>query len=155
MPLGSWLPFLTGVQQTLQGQPWLYNGIFVLLIIFFSYFYTALTFKADDVADNIKKQGGYIPGIRPGRQTADFIERVLNRITFGGAIYLAAICVIPSIISSLLGVRFTFGGTALLIVVGVALDTVQQIEGHLISRNYEGFAGPRGPRIRGRVRAAA
>ena len=123
----------------------------MLLIIFFSYFYTALTFRPDDVADNIKKQGGYIPGIRPGRQTADFIERVLNRITFGGAIYLATICVIPSVISGALGVPFRFGGTALLIVVGVALDTVQQIEGHLISRNYEGFAGPRGPRIRGRI----
>jgi preprotein translocase subunit SecY len=153
--LGTWFPFLQGAQRAIEGNLWIYNGIFVLLVIFFSYFYTALTFRPDDVADNIKKQGGYIPGIRPGRQTADYIERVLNRITFGGAIYLAAICVIPSVISSMLGVRFTFGGTALLIVVGVALDTVQQIEGHLISRNYEGFAGPRGPRIRGRVRAAA
>ena len=153
--LGTWFPFLQGVQRGIEASPWVYNGIFVLLIIFFAYFYTALTFRPDDVADNIKKQGGYIPGIRPGRQTADFIEGVLNRITFGGALYLAAICVIPSIISNVLGVRFTFGGTALLIVVGVALDTVQQIEGHLISRNYEGFAGPRGPRIRGRVRVAA
>ncbi|MBF5041028.1 preprotein translocase subunit SecY [Aggregicoccus sp. 17bor-14] len=153
--LGTWFPFLQSFERAITGNLWIYNGIFVLLVIFFSYFYTALTFKPDDVADNIKKQGGYIPGIRPGRQTADYIERVLNRITFGGAIYLAAICVIPSVISSLLGVHFTFGGTALLIVVGVALDTVQQIEGHLISRNYEGFAGPRGPRIRGRVRVAA
>ena len=80
---------------------------------------------------------------------------MLNRITFGGGVYLAAICVIPSVISNVMGVNFSFGGTALLIVVGVALDTVQQIEGHLISRNYEGFAGPRGPRIRGRVRVAA
>jgi preprotein translocase subunit SecY len=153
--LGTWVPFLQGVQRVIEANLWVYNGLFVLLVIFFSYFYTALTFRPDDVADNIKKQGGYIPGIRPGRQTADFIERVLNRITFGGAIYLAVICVIPSVISGLLGVQFTFGGTALLIVVGVALDTVQQIEGHLISRNYEGFAGPRGPRIRGRVRVAA
>jgi preprotein translocase subunit SecY len=153
--LGTWFPFLQGIQRAIEGNLWVYNGIFVLLVVFFSYFYTALTFKADDVADNIKKQGGYIPGIRPGRQTADFIERVLNRITFGGALYLAAICVVPSIVSSMLGQNFTFGGTALLIVVGVALDTVQQIEGHLISRNYEGFAGPRGPRIRGRVRVAA
>ena len=153
--LGTWFPFLQGVQRSIESSPWVYNGIFVLLIIFFSYFYTALTFRPDDVADNIKKQGGYIPGIRPGRQTADFIEGVLNRITFGGALYLAAICVVPSIITNMLGVRFTFGGTALLIVVGVALDTVQQIEGHLISRNYAGFAGPRGPRIRGRVRVAA
>ena len=153
--LGTWFPFLQDFQRAIEGNLWIYNGLFVLMVIFFAYFYTALTFRPDDVADNIKKQGGYIPGIRPGRQTAEFIERVLNRLTFGGAIYLAVICVIPSVISGLLGVRFTFGGTALLIVVGVALDTVQQIEGHLISRNYEGFAGPRGPRIRGRVRVAA
>jgi len=153
--LGTWFPFLQGFQRAIEGNLWIYNGLFVLMVIFFAYFYTALTFRPDDVADNIKKQGGYIPGIRPGRQTAEFIERVLNRLTFGGAIYLSVVCVIPSIISGLLGVRFTFGGTALLIVVGVALDTVQQIEGHLISRNYEGFAGPRGPRIRGRVRVAA
>ncbi len=153
--LGTWFPFLQDFQRAIEGNLWIYNGLFVLLVIFFAYFYTALTFRPDDVADNIKKQGGYIPGIRPGRQTAEFIERVLNRLTFGGALYLAVICVIPSVISGLLGVQFTFGGTALLIVVGVALDTVQQIEGHLISRNYEGFAGPRGPRIRGRVRVAA
>ena len=153
--LGTWFPFLQGVQRGIEASPWVYNGIFVLLIIFFAYFYTALTFRPDDVADNIKKQGGYIPGIRPGRQTADFIERVLSRVTFGGAIYLATICVIPTILTTWLKVPFAFGGTALLIVVGVALDTVNQIEGHLISRNYEGFAGPRGPRIRGRVRVAA
>ncbi|SDE44623.1 MULTISPECIES: preprotein translocase subunit SecY [Myxococcus] len=153
--LGTWFPFLQGFQRAIEGNLWIYNGLFVVMVIFFAYFYTALTFRPDDVADNIKKQGGYIPGIRPGRQTAEFIERVLNRLTFGGAIYLSVVCVIPSVISGLLGVRFTFGGTALLIVVGVALDTVQQIEGHLISRNYEGFAGPRGPRIRGRVRVAA
>jgi preprotein translocase subunit SecY len=153
--LGNWLPFMSTLDQTLSANIWLYGGAFVLLIIFFSYFYTALTFKPDDVADNIKKQGGYIPGIRPGRQTADFIERVLFRITFGGALYLATICVIPMVLSNAMALPFAFGGTALLIVVGVALDTVQQIEGHLISRNYEGFAGPRGPRIRGRVRAAA
>jgi len=153
--LGNFAPFLLDVQRMLEANIWVYNGIFVLLIIFFSYFYTALTFRPDDVADNIKKQGGYIPGIRPGRQTADYISRVLNRITFGGAVYLATICVIPSVISGVLGINFPFGGTAILIVVGVALDTVQQIEGHLISRNYEGFAGPRGPRIRGRMRVAA
>ena len=153
--LGTWVPGLESFRQSLEGNLWLYNGLFVLLVVFFAFFYTALTFRPDDVADNIKKQGGYIPGIRPGRQTADFIEGVLNRITFGGALYLAAICVIPSVLSQVLSVPFAFGGTALLIVVGVALDTVNQIEGHLISRNYEGFAGPRGPRIRGRVRVAA
>lgn len=151
--LSQWVPGMGGLQRALQSNVWVYNGLFVALIVFFAFFYTSLTFRADDVADNIKKQGGYIPGIRPGRQTADFIERVLNRLTFGGAIYLAVVCVIPSVISGVLGVPFYFGGTALLIVVGVALDTVQQIEQHLITRNYEGFAGPRGPRIRGRVRS--
>ena len=153
--LSNWIPFLGAFDRGLLGNVWVHNGVFVVLIVLCSYFYTALTFRSDDVADNIKKQGGYIPGIRPGRQTSSFIERVLNRITFGGAIYLATVCIIPSIISSLVGVSFPFGGTALLIVVGVALDTVQQIEGHLISRNYEGFAGPKGHRIRGRIRAAA
>lgn len=152
--LSQWVPGMSGLQRALQSNVWVYNGLFVALIVFFAFFYTSLTFRADDVADNIKKQGGYIPGIRPGRQTADFIERVLNRLTFGGAIYLATVCVIPSVISGVLGVPFYFGGTALLIVVGVALDTVQQIEQHLITRNYEGFAGPRGPRIRGRVRSS-
>jgi len=153
--LSAWFPFFQSLQRAIESNLWVYNGIFVVLVIGFTYFYTALTFRADDVADNIKKQGGYIPGIRPGRQTADYIERVLNRVTFGGAVYLATICVIPSIITSQLGRGLGFGGTALLIVVGVALDTVQQVEGHLISRNYEGFAGPRGSRIRGRLRTAA
>ena len=153
--LGNFLTPLQPIERALNGSIWLYNGAFVLLNIFFTFFYTALTFRADDVADNIKKQGGYIPGIRPGRQTAEFIDRVLNRLTFGGSIYLSAVCVIPSVISSVMGVRFPFGGTALLIIVGVALDTVTQIEGHLISRNYEGFAGPRSKRIRSRLRMAA
>ncbi|PZR09878.1 MAG: preprotein translocase subunit SecY [Archangium gephyra] len=154
--LATWVPGLAGVQRALQSNQWVYSGLFVALILFFAFFYTSLTFRADDVADNIKKQGGYIPGIRPGRQTADFIERVLNRLTFGGAMYLAAICILPTVIANVLQVPgFYFGGTALLIVVGVALDTVQQIEQHLITRNYEGFAGPRGPRIRGRIRSDA
>jgi preprotein translocase subunit SecY len=109
-----------------------------------------VTFNPVDVADNLKKYGGYIPGIRPGKKTADYIDFVLSRITFGGAIYLAAICVLPTVITNWWNVQFYFGGTSLLIVVGVALDTVQQIEGHLITRHYEGFTGPRGPRIRGR-----
>ena len=127
-----------------------YNVIYVALIIFFCYFYTAVTFNPVDVADNLKKQGGFIPGIRPGKRTADYIERVLSRITFGGAVYIAAVCVLPTYLQAGFGVPFYFGGTSLLIVVGVALDTAQQIEYHLISRNYEGFAGGRGPRLRGR-----
>jgi preprotein translocase subunit SecY len=148
--LGGWFPALGWVSGALQPGSIIYNVVYVLLIIFFAYFYTAVTFNPVDVADNLKKYGGYIPGIRPGKKTADYIDHVLSRITFGGAIYLAVVCVLPTIITSEFNVSFYFGGTSLLIVVGVALDTVQQIEGHLITRHYEGFTGPRGPRIRGR-----
>jgi preprotein translocase subunit SecY len=128
----------------------LYNAIYVGLIMFFAYFYTGVLINPDDVADNIKKGGGYIPGIRPGKRTAEYIERILNRITLVGAIYLSAVCVLPVLLSSQAQVPFFFGGTALLIVVGVALDTVGQIEAHLLSRNYDAFV--RGARIRGRGR---
>jgi preprotein translocase subunit SecY len=148
--LAGWFPFLGALQTALSPGTWIYNVIYVGLIIFFAYFYTAVTFNPVDVADNLKKNGGYIPGIRPGKSTATYIDHVLSRITFGGAMYLSAICVLPTIITNEFGVTFYFGGTSLLIVVGVALDTVQQIEGHLITRHYEGFTGPRGPRIRGR-----
>ena len=148
--LASWFPFLSRVSDELHPGTWTYNVIYVLFIIFFAYFYTSVTFNPVDVADNLKKYGGYIPGIRPGKSTADYIDHVLSRITFGGAIYIAAVCVLPTLLIAQFGVPFYFGGTALLIVVGVALDTVQQIEGHLITRHYEGFTGPRGPRIRGR-----
>ncbi len=148
--LAGWFPFLGAVNDAIRPGTWIYDVVYVVLIIFFAYFYTAVTFNPVDVADNLKKYGGYIPGIRPGKKTADYIDYVLSRITFGGAIYLAAICVLPTIITSEFNVQFYFGGTSLLIVVGVALDTVQQIEGHLITRHYEGFTGPRGPRIRGR-----
>jgi preprotein translocase subunit SecY len=148
--LASWFPFLQRVSNEMSPGTWIYNVLYVLFIIFFAYFYTAVTFNPVDVADNLKKYGGYIPGIRPGKTTADYIDHVLTRITFGGAVYIAAVCVLPTLLISRFGVPFYFGGTALLIVVGVALDTVQQIEGHLITRHYEGFTGPRGPRIRGR-----
>ncbi|MFH2044570.1 MAG: preprotein translocase subunit SecY [Pseudomonadota bacterium] len=128
----------------------IYEIIFVGMIIFFCYFYTAITFNPVDVAENMKKQGGYIPGIRPGKRTADYIDKVLTRITLGGAIYVSAICVLPSILISKLSVPFYFGGTALLIVVGVAIDTVSQIESHMISRNYEGFLKKGGAKIKGR-----
>ncbi len=118
---------------------WYYDIVYVALIVFFCYFYTAVTFNPVDVADNLKKYGGFIPGIRPGRFTADYIDRVLSRITLGGAIYVSAVCVLPTILIARFNVPFFFGGTALLIVVGVALDTVAQIETHLLTRNYEGF----------------
>ncbi len=148
--LAGWFPFLQRVSDAIQPGSLIYNTIYVVFIIFFAYFYTAVTFNPVDVADNLKKYGGYVPGIRPGKTTADYIDHVLSRITFGGAVYIAAVCVLPTFLISEFGVPFYFGGTALLIVVGVALDTVQQIEGHLITRHYEGFTGPRGPRIRGR-----
>ena len=129
---------------------WLFQTGYVLLIFFFCFFYTAVTFQAVDVADNLKKQQANIPGIRPGKQTAEYIDRVLTRITFGGAMYVAAVCVVPQVVAQMFRVPFAFGGTSIMIVVGVALDTVSQIEAQLITRHYEGFAGPGGPRIRGR-----
>ncbi|MFI5288005.1 MAG: preprotein translocase subunit SecY [Polyangia bacterium] len=137
--------------EALQPGDWRYNVVYVALNIFFCYFYTAVTFNPVDVADNMKKYGGFIPGIRPGKATAEYIDRVLTRLTFGGAVYISAVCVLPTFMTDRFKVPFYFGGTSLLIVVGVALDTVQQIESHLISRNYEGFTGPKGPRVRGRA----
>jgi len=127
------------LQEQLQwGMP-LYNLLYVTFIIFFCYFYTAVTFNPVDVADNMKKYGGFVPGIRPGKKTAEYIDKILTRITLGGAIYVSVICVLPSILIARFNVPFYFGGTGLLIVVGVAMDTVQQIESHLITRHYEGF----------------
>jgi preprotein translocase subunit SecY len=116
-----------------------YELLFVAFIIFFCYFYTAVTFNPVDVADNMKKYGGFVPGIRPGKKTAEYIDKILTRITLGGAIYVSVICVLPSILIARFNVPFYFGGTGLLIVVGVAMDTIQQIESHLITRHYEGF----------------
>ncbi|MDZ7579786.1 MAG: preprotein translocase subunit SecY [Deltaproteobacteria bacterium] len=127
-----------------------YEVLFVGLIFFFCYFYTAVTFNPVDVADNMKKQGGYIPGIRPGKRTADYIDKVLTRITLGGALYVSVVCVLPSILITQFNVPFYFGGTALLIVVGVAIDTVAQMESHMLSRHYEGFLKKSGGRIKGR-----
>jgi preprotein translocase subunit SecY len=152
--LGQFFPdsdVMQGVSSALRPTEWVYNVVYVGLIIFFTFFYTAVTFNPVDVADNMKKFGGYIPGVRPGKQTAEYIERVLTRITTGGALYLAVVCVLPNVLlSSQPNLPFYFGGTALLIVVGVALDTVNQIESHLITRNYEGFSGGVGSKIRGR-----
>ncbi|MBW2281461.1 MAG: preprotein translocase subunit SecY [Deltaproteobacteria bacterium] len=126
----------------------LYNVVYVGLIIFFAYFYTGVMIDPDDVAENIKKNGGYIPGIRPGQRTASYIHRVLNRTTAIGAVYLAGVCILPVLLAGQFNVPFYFGGTALLIVVGVALDTVSQVEAHLVTRSYDSFV--QGVRIRGR-----
>jgi len=142
------IPWVQQIAKSLTPGHLVYNIFFVAFIIFFCYFYTAVTFNPADVAENIKKHGGYIPGIRPGKETSDFMDSVLTRLTFAGAIYISIVCVLPSILIGKFNLPFYFGGTALLIAVGVGMDTVAQIESHLITRNYEGFL--KGVRIRGR-----
>jgi len=110
-----------------------------LWIVLFTYFYTAVTFNPVDQADNLRKYGGFIPGVRPGRPTAEFLDRILARLTFPGALYLAAVAALPTILINQTSANFFFGGTSLLIVVGVALDTMKQLEAQLMMRNYEGF----------------
>ncbi len=136
-------------------QGWVHTALYAGLIIFFAYFYTAVSFNPVDVSENMKKYGGFIPGIRPGRNTSDYIDRVLTRITLGGALYVALICVLPEFLIRQFGIpsslAYTFGGTSLMIVVGVAMDTLAQIESHLLTRHYEGFLGAKaGGRFRGR-----
>lgn len=142
------IPWVQNAAKSLSPGNWVYNVFFVAFIVFFCYFYTAVTFNPHDVAENIKKQGGYIPGIRPGKETSEFMDSVLSRLTFAGAIYISIVCVLPTILIGKFNLPFYFGGTALLIAVGVGMDTVAQIESHLITRNYEGFL--KGVRIRGR-----
>jgi len=125
-----------------------YYICYIAMIVFFCFFYTAVQFKPDDVAENLKKNGGFIPGIRPGKKTADFLDKILTRLTVVGAIYLSAVCVLPTLLIAQFNIPFFFGGTALLIVVGVGIDTISQIESHLHMRNYEGFM--KQGRIKGR-----
>jgi len=140
--------WVQSVAQALGPGHWLHMILYVGFIIFFCFFYTAIVFNPVDVSDNMKKYGGFIPGIRPGRPTAEYIDKVLSRITLGGAIYISAVCVLPTLLITRFGVPFYFGGTALLIVIGVAMDTLAQIEAHMLSRHYEGFL--KKGRIRGR-----
>ncbi|NJD38205.1 MAG: preprotein translocase subunit SecY [Geobacter sp.] len=144
------IPVVQAFARMMTPDHWLYNIFYVAFIIFFCYFYTAVTFNPVDVAENIKRHGGYIPGIRPGNETSTYMDSILTRLTFAGAIYISLVCVLPSILINGLNLNlpFYFGGTSLLIVVGVGMDTVAQIESHLITRNYEGFL--KGVRIRGR-----
>jgi preprotein translocase subunit SecY len=172
--LGSRWPFLKSVERNLAwGEP-LYTVIYITMIILFAFFYVGIVFNPTELADNMRKNGGFIPGIRPGRSTSEYVSMILKRLTFIGAIYLALVCLLPEWmirgihlnhlpyflggdwfdrhfpqwILNGLGVNFYFGGTSLLIVVGVAMDTVQQLEAQLVMRNYEGFA--RKGRLRGR-----
>ncbi len=142
-------PWMQTVARALSPATVVYTLLYAIAIIFFTYFYTAIVFNPTDVADNMKKYGGFIPGIRPGARTAEFIEKVLDRITLVGAIYLALISILPEFLITTMNVPFFFGGTSLLIVVGVALDTVQQVESHLLMRHYEGFL--KKSRIKGRL----
>ncbi|RKX27051.1 MAG: preprotein translocase subunit SecY [Candidatus Zixiibacteriota bacterium] len=125
-----------------------YSMIYGIIIIFFAYFYTAIVFNPMEIADNMRKNGGYIPGIRPGKNTSQYVEKILTRITLPGAIFFAAIAILPWVLIGQFNVNFFFGGTGLLIVVGVALDTLQQVESHLMMRHYDGFM--KKGKIRGR-----
>jgi len=133
------IPWVQGIAKQLSPGTTMYTLLYVGLIFFFSYFYTAVIFNPVDIAENLQKHGGFIPGIRPGQRTSDYIYRVLTRLTFVGAVYLAIVCVMPELLIQSFNVPFYFGGTSLLIAVGVALDTVSQIESHLMTRSYEGF----------------
>jgi preprotein translocase subunit SecY len=172
--LGSRWPFLKGIADKLKwGEP-LYTLVYISMILLFAFFYVGIVFNPTEVADNMRKNGGFVPGIRPGRSTSEYIAGILKRLTFIGAVYLALVCLLPEwMIAGIhlnhlpiwlggdwfdrhfpqwilngLGVAFYFGGTSLLIVVGVAMDTVQQLEAQLVMRNYDGFA--RKGRLRGR-----
>ncbi len=133
------IPIMQTISALLTPGTLVYSMIFVGAIFFFCYFYTAVIFNPVDVADNMKKHGGYVPGIRPGAKTSDYIDQILTKLTFYGAIYLSFICILPDYLIKYLNIPFYFGGTSLLIVVGVSLDTMQQIESHLVMRNYDGF----------------
>lgn len=142
-------PYMKRFSELLTPGSFLHELLYIAFIIFFCFFYTAIVFNPDNVSDNMKKYGGYIPGIRPGKKTSEYIERILSRVTLIGAIYISFVCVLPTLLVKKFNVPFYFGGTALLIVVGVALDTIQQIESHLILRHYEGLTG-KSKRLKGR-----
>jgi len=145
--------FLSSISQAFQPGGLWYNIAYTVLILFFTYFYTSIIFNPVDLAENLKKQGAFIPGVKPGAKTVDYIDYVLTRITLAGAVYLASIALLPWLMLSALNIQgFQFGGTSLLIVVGVALDTVQQMQQHLLLRHYEGFMKKGRVRFRGRQR---
>lgn len=144
------VPFLQSLQVALIPGDWRHILLYVGLIVFFCFFYTAVVFNPVDVADNLKKNQASIPGIRPGKSTAEYIDTALSRVTVVGAIYISLVCILPELLVANFQIQFYFGGTALLIVVGVALDTVRQIEDHLTNRHYDGFNAPatNRPRLR-------
>jgi preprotein translocase subunit SecY len=137
--VGELIPGARGLATFFQPNGWAYIVGETVFIVLFTYFYTAVTFNPVDQADNLKKYGGFIPGVRPGRPTAEFLDRILARLTFPGALYLASVAALPTILINQTSANFYFGGTSILIVVGVALDTMKQLEAQLMMRNYEGF----------------
>jgi len=137
--IGELLPGAKGISTFFTPNGWAYIVGETIFIVLFTYFYTAVTFNPVDQADNLKKYGGFIPGVRPGRPTAEFLDRILARLTFPGALYLAAVAALPTILINQTSANFYFGGTSILIVIGVALDTMKQLEAQLMMRNYEGF----------------
>lgn len=141
-------PWLRSIQDSLNPNGVIFNLMFVALIVFFSFFYTEIVFNPNDVADNLKKYGGFIPGVRAGKSTSDYIQRVLDRVNVLGCIYLSVVCILPGVLTSQFNIPFHFGGTSLLILVGVGLDTAQQIQSHLITQKYEGFM--KGAKLRSR-----
>ena len=136
---GKDVPWLQTIVDSLNPGTIVYNLIYVIFIIFFCYFYTAVNYNPMDIADNMKKQGGFIPGIRPGKNTAEYVDKVMTRLTFSGAIYISLVCILPQLLMYQAHLPYYFGGTSLLIVVGVAMDTANQIESHMMMRHYEGF----------------
>jgi preprotein translocase subunit SecY len=146
-------PFFNVVARMFDHRSAVYALVYSFIIIFFTYFYTAIVFSPREIADNMKKQGGFIPGIRPGSHTAEYIDKILSRITLPGSVYLALIAIMPTLVSGFFGVDIAlasfFGGTSLLIMVGVILDLLSQIESHLMMRHYDGFM--KSGRIKGRV----
>jgi preprotein translocase subunit SecY len=149
----SSMPWLAGLAEIFQPNNWVYYVSYGLLILFFTYFYTAIIFNPVDLAENLKKQGAFVPGVKPGTRTAEYIDRVLTRITLPGSIYLALIALLPFWIFDIFSIQtFFFGGTSLLIVVGVGLDTVQQIQQLLLVRHYDGFMKKGRVKMRGRQR---
>ncbi|RJQ52875.1 MAG: preprotein translocase subunit SecY [Nitrospiraceae bacterium] len=142
------IPWVQSLSNQLGPGKVVYTVLYISMIFFFCYFYTSIIYNPVDIAENLKKHGGFIPGVRPGQKTSDYIYHVLTRITFGGALYLASVCILPDILRGYFNVPFYFGGTSILIVVGVGLDTVSQMESHLVTRSYEGFL--KKGRLRGR-----
>ena len=144
------VPLMQRMAEALQPGTWAYYVLSAVLVVFFTYFYTSIIFNPIDIAENLKKQGGFIPGVKPGAKTAEYIDRVMSRITLPGAVFLTLIMLLPIWIADLINVPFLFGGTSLLIVVGVGLDTVQQLQQHLLLRKYDGFMKKGRIRFRGR-----